>query len=332
MTGCAGFIGAALSHRLLGDGHAIVGVDNVNAYYDPALKEARLARLLPHPAFRMHRQDIVDAAGLDALFSGEPFDAVAHLAAQPGVRHSLTHPRAYVDANVVGFLNVLESCRHHAVPHLVFASTSSVYGLNADLPLSPHASTEHPISLYAATKKANEAMAHSYAPLFRLPSTGVRFFTVYGPWGRPDMAFFSFTKAILEGRPIHVFNHGRGTRDYTYIDDLVEGLARIVTGAPAAPNPAFDSRAPDPASSSAPYRLVNIGNGERVELMRYIEAIEAAVGRRAEKILEGPAPGDVEDTLADVSELRAAYGFVPSTSVEEGIRRFVGWYRDHYGA
>jgi UDP-glucuronate 4-epimerase len=331
VTGCAGFIGAALARRLLQDGHVVVGVDNLNAYYDPGLKEARLARL-SHAAFSFLREDIADADAMAAVFGGGTFDAVAHLAAQPGVRYSLVNPRAYVDANVTGFLNVLEGCRHHGAGHLVYASTSSVYGLNARLPLSVHDATSHPISLYAATKKANEAMAHSYSHLFGLRATGVRFFTVYGPWGRPDMAFFSFTKAILEQRPIRVFNQGKLWRDYTFIDDLVEGLARIVVGEPASANPAFDPKAPDPGTSSAPYRLLNIGNGESVDLMRYIEAIESAAGRKAEKIFEGPAPGDVEATLADVTELVEQYGVRPSTPVEEGIRRFVAWYREYYGA
>jgi len=332
VTGCAGFIGNSLARRLLADGHVVVGIDNVNDYYDPSLKEARLGLLAPEASFTFHRADIVDPAAVAAVFSGERFDAVVHLAAQAGVRYSMQNPRAYVDANVMGFLNVIEGCRHHAAGHLVYASTSSVYGLNARMPLSAHRPADHPISLYAATKKANEAMAHAYAHMFGLRATGLRFFTVYGPWGRPDMAFFLFTKAILEGQPLRIFGDGHQRRDFTYVADLVEVLTRVVGGSGAEPDPRFDASEPDPATSSAPYRLLNVGNGQSVDLLRCIGILEEILGRKAELVFEAAAPGDVTATLAEVSDLVTDFGFTPATPVEEGIRRFVAWYREYYRA
>jgi len=330
VTGCAGFIGAALSERLLARGDGVVGVDNLNDYYDVALKQARLERLRPQSAFRFHQLDIADREGMERLFAAEGVERVAHLAAQAGVRYSLTHPHAYVDANLVGFMNVLEGCRHHAVTHLVFASSSSVYGANTRLPFSVHDNVDHPLSLYAATKKANELMAHTYSHLYGLPCTGLRFFTVYGPWGRPDMALFVFTRNILEGRPIDVYNYGRHRRDFTYVDDIVEGVVRVLDRVPE-PEPEWSGDAPDPASSRSPYRLYNIGNSRPVDLERYIAVIEECVGRTAEKRLLPLQPGDVPDTAADVSELARDVGYRPDTPVEEGVRRFVDWYRDYYG-
>ena len=330
VTGCAGFIGMHVCQLLLDRGDEVIGVDNLNDYYDVALKEARLARLAASPQFRLARIDIADRAAMAALFAAERPQRVINLAAQAGVRYSLKNPHAYVDSNVVGFVNLLEGCRHADVEHLVYASSSSIYGGNERMPFSEHDNVDHPVSLYAATKKANELMAHTYSHLFGIPSTGLRFFTVYGPWGRPDMALFLFTKAILEGRPIDVFNHGRMQRDFTYIDDIAEGVLRVLD-APPAVNPAFDRMAPDPATSWAPYRIFNIGNHQPVELMAYIEALEAALGRTATKNFLPLQDGDVPATHADTADLRQATGFAPSTPVREGVRRFVEWYRGYYG-
>lgn len=330
VTGGAGFIGASLAHRLLSRGNEVVCVDNLNAYYDPRLKEARLALLAAKRGFSFLQADIADRAGMQSLFAREAFDCVVNLAAQAGVRHSLVDPHAYVDANVTGFLNVLEGVRHHG-GNLVFASSSSVYGGNTRLPFRETDAVDHPVSLYAATKRANELMAHSYAHLFGVRATGLRFFTVYGPWGRPDMALFLFARGILAGEPIPVFNEGRMVRDFTYIDDIVEGVVRVIDN-PAGPDPAWDPADPLPASSSAPWRIFNIGNHQRVELMRYIRAIESALGRKAILDLQPMQPGDVEATEADTARLEAAVGFRPNTPVEEGVRRFVDWYLDYYEA
>ncbi|MCZ2175311.1 MAG: NAD-dependent epimerase [Burkholderiales bacterium] len=330
ITGAAGFIGMHVAQRLLARGDEVVGIDNLNDYYDVRLKEARLAQLAGRPGFRFLRLDIADTAGVAALFDKEGFDGVINLAAQAGVRYSLINPHAYAQSNLVGFVNLLEGCRHGNVKHFVYASSSSVYGGNTKMPFSEHDSVDHPVSLYAATKKSNELMAHSYSHLFGLPATGLRFFTVYGPWGRPDMALFLFTKAILEGRPIDVFNHGKMQRDFTYIDDIAEGVVRVLDR-PAQPNPAFDKERPDAASSWAPYRIFNIGNHQPVELMVFIGALEAALGRQAEKRFLPMQDGDVPATYADTAELRAATGFNPATPVEEGVGRFVEWYRDYYG-
>lgn len=329
VTGAAGFIGMHLSLRLLERGDEVVGLDNLNDYYDVSLKEARLARLQAYPKFRHERLDLADTAGVSALFAREGFQRVVNLAAQAGVRYSLTNPHAYVQSNLVGFVNILEGCRHTGVEHLAYASSSSVYGGNKRLPFSEHQSVDHPVSLYAATKKSNELMAHTYSHLFQLPTTGLRFFTVYGPWGRPDMALFLFTKAILEGRPIDVFNHGKMQRDFTYIDDIVEGVIRVLDQ-PAAPNSAFDPLQPDPASSNVPYRVFNIGNHNPVELMTYIETLEDHLGCKAEKNFLPLQDGDVPATSADTAELQAATGFAPATPVREGVSRFVAWYRDYY--
>jgi UDP-glucuronate 4-epimerase len=328
VTGAAGFIGSTLSNRLLARGDEVIGVDNLNDYYDPTLKEARLARLQAQAGFGFRKLDIADREGMAALFAGERFDCVVNLAAQAGVRYSLVNPHAYVDANVTGFLNVLEGVRHRG-GHLVFASSSSVYGGNTKLPFSELDSVDHPVSLYAATKRANELMAHSYSHLFGVRATGLRFFTVYGPWGRPDMALFLFTKGILAGEPIPVFNEGRMVRDFTYIDDIVEGVVRVIDS-PAAPDAGWDSDAPSPATSRAPWRIFNIGNNKRVELMRYIRAIEKVLGREAKLNLLPMQAGDVQATEADTSLLSAAVGFKPDTPVEEGVRRFVEWYCDYY--
>jgi len=330
ITGVAGFIGYSLALRLLARGDEVLGIDNLNDYYDVTLKQNRLQQLMGNPRFRFEKTDIVDRAAIEKLFRSEPLDAVMHLAAQAGVRYSLEHPHAYVDANITGFLNILEGCRHAKIGHLVFASSSSVYGSNTRLPFSESDSVDHPVSLYAATKKANELMAHSYAHLFGLPCTGLRFFTVYGPWGRPDMALFKFTKAILAGEPMQVFNHGKMVRDFTYIDDIVEGVVRVIDH-PAAADPAWNSAAPGPATSDAPYRLYNIGNSQPVELMRYIQALESCLGRTAIIEMLPMQPGDVPATQADVSRLETDLGFHPGTAVEEGIRRFVDWYRKYYG-
>jgi UDP-glucuronate 4-epimerase len=329
VTGAAGFIGSHVSHRLLDQGRQVVGLDNLNDYYSVQLKRDRLARLTPHPGFRFVQMDVADRAGIEALFAAERPDRVVHLAAQAGVRYSLQNPHAYVDSNLVGFMNVLEGCRHQRVQHLVYASSSSVYGGNTKMPFSEHDSVDHPVSMYAATKKANELMAHTYSHLFGLPTTGLRFFTVYGPWGRPDMALFLFTKAILEGRPIDVFNHGRMRRDFTYIDDIVEGVVRVLDK-PATPDAAFVSDAPDPGTSHAPYRVFNIGNHSPVPLLDFIAAIEDALGQKAEKNLLPLQDGDVPATFADVDALAAWTGFAPQTGIASGIGRFVEWYRGYY--
>ena len=331
LTGAAGFIGMHVCERLLARGDEVVGVDNFNDYYDVALKEARLARLTPSAGFRLARLDIADREGMADLFAREAPKRVINLAAQPGVRYSLKNPHAYVDSNLVGFVNVLEGCRHAEVEHFVYASSSSVYGGNTRMPYSEHDNVDHPISLYAATKKANELMAHAYSHLYRLPTTGLRFFTVYGPWGRPDMAPVLFTKAILEGRPIDVFNHGKMRRDFTYIDDIAEGVLRVLDR-PAVPDPLFDALHPDPAASNAPYRIFNIGNNQPVELMSYIETLEQALGKSAEKNFLPLQDGDVPATYADITDLTAATGFSPATSVQEGVGRFVDWYRSYYHA
>jgi UDP-glucuronate 4-epimerase len=329
VTGCAGFIGMHVSRALLARGDEVVGIDNLNDYYDPTLKEARLAQIAGSAGFSFHRLDLADASAMRALFEGAGIQRVVSLAAQAGVRYSLKNPQAYVDSNLTGFLNVLECCRHFGVEHLVYASSSSVYGANRKLPFSEHDSTDHPVSLYAATKKANELMAHTYSHLFGLPSTGLRFFTVYGPWGRPDMSLFIFTRAILEGRPIEVFNHGEMERDFTYVDDIVEGVVRVLDRVPAA-DPAADMERPDPAVSAAPYRLYNIGNHSPVKLLDCIGILERALGRTAVKKLVPMQPGDVKSTYADVEDLRGAVGFAPRTPMEDGVARFVEWYRDYY--
>jgi len=313
VTGAAGFIGYHLCEALLARGCRVIGADSLNEYYDVGLKEARLARLEAHAGFEATRIDLADRRATEALFSAHRLAGVVHLAAQPGVRHSLTHPHDYVDSNLVAFLHVLEGCRHADVDHLVYASSSSVYGANRDLPYAVGDPVDHPVSLYAATKKANELMAHTYSHLYGLPTTGLRFFTVYGPWGRPDMAYFLFTRAILEGRPIDVFNHGRMRRDFTYVDDVVDGVLRVL------------DRVPETS-----YDLFNIGHNQPVELLRFIEVLEEALGRRADRRLLPMQPGDVEATYADIEPLRAAVGFSPSTPIEEGLPRFVAWYRDHY--
>jgi UDP-glucuronate 4-epimerase len=329
VTGAAGFIGYHTSERLLARGDEVVGFDNVNDYYDPTLKEARLARLAKHPGFRITRGELGDRTAVDALFASERFDRVIHLAAQAGVRYSITNPHAYIDSNLVGFLHILEGCRHNGVQHLTYASSSSVYGANTAMPFSVHQNVDHPVSLYAATKKANELMAHTYSHLYRLPTTGLRFFTVYGPWGRPDMAMFLFTKAILEGKPIDVFNHGRMQRDFTYIDDIVEGVIRT-SDHTAEPNPEWNSDQPDPATSKAPYRIYNIGNNNPVELMYLIETLERSLGRTAEKRMMEIQPGDVPATYANVDALVRDVGFAPKTPIETGVRNFVAWYREYY--
>jgi UDP-glucuronate 4-epimerase len=331
VTGSAGFIGFHLARRLLERGDEVVGLDSLNAYYDPALKAARLAILESQPGYRHAKLDLTDTGGVAALFAETQPSAVVNLAAQAGVRYSLESPRTYVDSNVVGFLNILEGCRATQPKHLVFASTSSVYGANGNLPFNVHNGANHPITLYAATKLANEAMAHSYAHLFGIPSTGFRFFTVYGPWGRPDMALFKFTEAILAGRPIDVYGQGKMQRDFTYVADIVDGLVAAIDR-PAEVNPAWDPQHPDPATSGvAPWRVLNLGNSQRVELMRYIEVLEEKLGCKAELNLMPMQPGDVARTEADVTETRAALGYAPSTPIEVGIGAFVDWYRDYYG-
>ncbi|WP_457097814.1 NAD-dependent epimerase [Lysobacter sp. P5_B9] len=330
VTGAAGFIGAKLSEVLLARGDEVLGFDDLNAYYDPRLKQARLARLLPHANFQFTRGSLEDRVALDGAFAAFEPQRVVNLAAQAGVRYSLDNPQAYVDSNVVGFLNILEACRHRHTEHLVYASSSSVYGANRKLPFSVDDSVDHPVSMYAATKKANELMAHTYSHLFGLPTTGLRFFTVYGPWGRPDMALFLFTRRILAGEPIDVFNHGRHSRDFTYIDDIVEGVVRTLDRIPA-PDPHHDPKAPTPASSNAPYRVYNIGNHQPVELLRYIEVLERCLGRKAERRLLPMQPGDVPDTWADVEALRRDVGYSPSTPIEVGVARFVDWYREYHG-
>jgi UDP-glucuronate 4-epimerase len=329
LTGAAGFIGSTTTLKLLARGDTVVGLDNLNDYYEVQLKLDRLARLKPHPNFRFVQMDVADREGMARLFAEEKFDRVIHLAAQAGVRYSLVNPHAYIDSNIVGFTNVLEGCRHTKVQHLVYASSSSVYGGNTKMPFSEHDSVDHPVSLYAASKKANELMAHTYSHLFGLPTTGLRFFTVYGPWGRPDMALFLFTKAILEGRPIDVFNHGNMQRDFTYVDDIVEGVVRVLDRV-AAPNPAYTSDTPDPGTSNAPYRVFNIGNHNPVPLMDFIAAIESALGQVAQKNLLPLQDGDVPATYADVDSLSEWVGFVPKTDIRTGIGRFVEWYRGYY--
>ena len=331
LTGAAGFIGMTTALRLLARGDEVVGLDNLNDYYDVTLKENRLKRLLPHTGFRFVKMDVADRPGMTQLFAAEKFDRVIHLAAQAGVRYSLQNPHAYIDSNIVGFMNILEGCRHEKVQHLVYASSSSVYGGNTQMPFSEHDSVDHPVSLYAATKKANELMAHTYSHLYGLPTTGLRFFTVYGPWGRPDMALFLFTKAILDGRPIDVFNYGKMQRDFTFVDDIVEGVIRV-TDRTAIPSPIYDAAAPDPATSNAPFRVFNIGNNNPVPLLDFIGCIEDALGKKAEKNLLPLQDGDVPATYANTDALNEWVGFVPGTSIEQGIGRFVAWYRDYYKA
>ena len=329
VTGAAGFIGARTAQRLLDAGHEVVGLDNLNDYYDVNLKQARLARLTG-PGFRFVKLELADDAAMAQLFAREKFARVVHLAAQAGVRHSLQEPHAYIRSNITGTLNVLEGCRHNGVEHLVYASTSSVYGANTDMPFSVHRIADHPLSLYGASKRANELMAHSYSALFALPTTGLRFFTVYGPWGRPDMALFTFTRNILEGRPIDVYNQGHHARDFTYVDDIAEGVVRACERI-AQPDPHWNSRAPDPATSSAPFRLYNIGNHQPVQLMRYIEVIEQCLGRKAQMNLLPLQPGDVPETFADIDDLVRETGYRPATPIEVGVRKFVEWYCEYYG-
>jgi len=330
VTGSAGFIGAAVCERLLARGDDIIGVDNLDPYYDVELKKARLARLTNRDNFLEARVDIADGDAVAGVFSKNRPERVVNLAAQAGVRYSLENPHAYVNTNLVGFTNILEGCRHNGVEHLVYASSSSVYGANTKLPFSVHDNVDHPVSLYAATKKSNELMAHCYSHLYGLPATGLRFFTVYGPWGRPDMALFLFTRKILAGEPIDVFNHGNHRRDFTYVDDIAEGIMRVLDK-PAAPNPEWNGDLPDPATSSAPHRLYNIGNNNWVELSRYIEVLEECLGRKAERNLLPMQPGDVPDTYADVEDLVNEIGYRPNTRIEVGVRRFVDWYKDYYG-
>lgn len=329
VTGAAGFIGFHLAQRLLRLGHQVTGFDNLNDYYEVSLKEARLNILRGEAGFRFVPAGLEQREIVDELFSSESFDCVVHLAAQAGVRYSMQNPHAYIDSNIVGFLNILEGCRHSGVKHLLFASSSSVYGANSRVPFSEHHSADHPVSLYAATKRSNELIAHSYAHLYGIPVTGLRFFTVYGPWGRPDMAYFSFTRAILEGRPIDVFNNGRMQRDFTYIDDITEGIVRVMDHIPRH-DPAWSAEMPDPATSSAPYRLYNIGNNKPVELGRFIDVLEECLGKKAERNLLPMQPGDVFSTCANVDDLSEAVGFRPNTTIEEGLARFVEWYREYF--
>lgn len=329
VTGAAGFIGFHLSKSLLARGDQVVGLDNLNNYYDVSLKEARLAQLQGQANFHFVRLDLADRAGIAKLFATEKFDKVVNLAAQAGVRYSLTNPFAYIDSNVQGFINILEGCRHNAVKHLVYASSSSVYGANTAMPFSTHHNVDHPVSLYAATKKTNELMAHTYSHLYRLPTTGLRFFTVYGPWGRPDMALFLFTKAILAGKPIQVFNFGKMRRDFTYVDDIVEGVVRVLDRV-AEENPSWNSDQPDPGTSAAPYRLYNIGNNQPVELLTLIETLENCLGQKATKEMLPIQPGDVPQTYADVDDLVADVSFKPATSIEDGVKKFVDWYRAYF--
>ncbi|MDY6945396.1 MAG: NAD-dependent epimerase [Pseudomonadota bacterium] len=330
LTGAAGFIGFHTSQILLARGDEVVGLDNLNDYYDVSLKEARLAQLQKFPNFRFVKLDVADRPGMADLFKQEKFQRVIHLAAQAGVRYSIQNPLAYIDSNVVGFANILEGCRHNSVEHLVYASTSSVYGANTKMPFSVHQNVDHPLSFYAATKKANELMAHTYAHLYQLPVTGLRFFTVYGPWGRPDMALFLFTKNIIAGKPIDVFNYGNHRRDFTFVEDIAQGVVRSMDRV-AQPNAEWSGDQPDPATSKAPYRLYNIGNNAPVELMKYIECIETNLGKKAQKNLLPLQAGDVPDTFADVSDLVQDVGYKPATSVEEGVRRFIEWYVGYYG-
>jgi len=330
VTGAAGFIGYHLSRRLLEQGCKVVGLDNLNDYYDVTLKENRLNRLQTHDGFKFAKLDMADREGMETLFANNRFDAVVNLAAQAGVRYSLVNPHAYIDANIVGFTNILEGCRHSNVRHLVFASSSSVYGANTNMPFSVHNNVDHPVSLYAASKKSNELLAHSYSHLYNLPSTGLRFFTVYGPWGRPDMALFLFTKATLEGEPIKVFNHGKMKRDFTYIDDIIEGVVRVIEHT-AEPDADWSGNDPDPGTSYAPFRIYNIGNNNPVGLLEFIEAIEKALGKGAVKEFMDLQPGDVPATCADVDDLARDVGFTPNTPIEVGIGKFVEWYREYYG-
>jgi len=329
VTGAAGFIGSHLSIRLLERGDEVIGLDNLNDYYEVSLKEARLARFSDHENFRLVKMDLSDREGMEALFAAEKFDKVVNLAAQAGVRYSIENPHAYIDSNIVGFTNVLEGCRHNQVKHLVYASSSSVYGANETMPFSVHDNVDHPLSLYAASKKANELMAHTYSHLYRLPTTGLRFFTVYGPWGRPDMALFLFTKAILEDKPINVFNHGKMVRDFTYIDDIVEGVIRVLDKT-ATVNPDWSGLNPDPGTSKAPWKVYNIGNSSPVELMDYIGAIEKALGIEAKKNFMPMQDGDVPATFADVEGLVRDVSYKPNTSVDDGVQRFVDWYCNYY--
>jgi UDP-glucuronate 4-epimerase len=329
VTGAAGFIGFHLSLRLCKEGYRVTGLDNLNDYYDPNLKRSRLALLEDQENFRFTRADLSDRDAISEVFGKEPIDLVVNLGAQAGVRYSLQNPYAYLDSNLSGFLNILEGCRHHSVRHLVYASSSSVYGANRTMPFSVHHNVDHPISLYGASKKANELMAHTYSALYNLPTTGLRFFTVYGPWGRPDMALFLFTQAILEGKPIDVYNHGNMKRDFTYVDDIVEGILRVMRNVPAG-NQAWKGDQPDPASSFAPYRIYNIGNNQPVSLLTFIETIEQALGKTAIKNLMPLQPGDVEATFADIDDLTRDTGFRPSTSIEQGVARFIDWYKEYY--
>jgi UDP-glucuronate 4-epimerase len=330
VTGAAGFIGFHTAHKLLARGYPVVGLDNLNSYYDVSLKEARLALLRQHTDFHFEQIDLADRELMAKLFAKEQFARVIHLAAQAGVRYSLQAPHAYIDSNVTGTLNILEGCRHNGIEHLVYASTSSVYGANTKMPFSVHDIADHPVSLYAATKRANELMAHTYSWLFKIPTTGLRFFTVYGPWGRPDMALFTFTRNILEGKPIDVFNNGHHKRDFTYVDDIAEGVVRASERI-AQPDPNWNSNSPDPCSSSAPFRVYNIGNNEPVQLMRYIEVIEECLGREAQKNFLPMQPGDVPETFADIDDLVRDVGYRPATSIETGVRHFVDWFCQYYG-
>jgi UDP-glucuronate 4-epimerase len=329
VTGAAGFIGFHLSQRLLNEGYRVVGIDNLNDYYDITLKNSRLTQLTDRDNFSFYKLNLADQEGLEQLFDNHQFDVVVNLAAQAGVRYSLKNPRAYIDSNVNGFCNILEGCRHHQVKHLVYASSSSVYGANTKMPFSVHDNVDHPVSLYAATKKANELMAHTYSHLYGIPTTGLRFFTVYGPWGRPDMAPILFTKAILAGKPINVFNYGKMQRDFTYIDDIVEGVIRVMAHIPTA-NPDWTGDRPDPGTSKAPYKLYNIGNSQPAELLTFIETIEQCLGKTAEKNFLPLQPGDVVATYADVADLTRDVGFAPRTSLSDGVARFIEWYKDYY--
>ncbi len=329
VTGTAGFIGFHLTQKLLAAGYVVTGLDNINDYYDVGLKHSRLAILKDLAGFDFHQRDLTDKAALDALFAGHRFDYVVHLAAQAGVRYSIQNPYAYLDSNLTGFLNMLEACRHHQPEHLIYASSSSVYGANRKMPFSVHDNVDHPLALYAASKKANELMAHAYSNLYHLPTTGLRFFTVYGPYGRPDMALFIFTKFILDGKPIEIYNHGKMKRDFTYVDDIVEAIVRLVPNKPTS-NTAWRGEAPDPATSFAPYQLFNIGNNKPVELLYFVECIERALGKQANKVLMPLQDGDVPETYADVADLEKAVGFKPATRIEDGIQKFVDWYRAYY--